>query len=110
MIKSISSNSPFIHVNGDDPHPYISSNAVSAGMLRYNPNTQNIEVYDGISWHALFRGHVSISLSTEADDLLRWVREHKKNVEQEEKLRNDHPAVKNAWEQYQTIKILRTGE
>lgn len=111
MIKSIASSSSFIQVSGGSTaSPYISPGATSAGMLRYNPNTQSIEVYDGVAWLALSNSYADISLSMEADSLLRWVRDHRIKIEEEEKLRNDHPAVKNAWEQYQVIKTLSQKE
>lgn len=92
--------------NGMPYAPYISPGAMSAGQMRYNPNTQNYEVYDGIAWHSVSNTITGISLSPEIEDLLVWLRQHKAEVEAEKKLRDLHPAVKNAWEQYQVVKTL----
>ena len=107
MIKSINSYSSAIMVTNGTPHtPYISPGAMSAGQLRYNTNTQNVEVYDGVAWQSISSTTTGISLSPEVEDLLVWLRQHKKEVEEEKRLRETHPAVKNAWEQYQVIKTL----
>lgn len=37
---------------------------------------------------------------------LMWIDQFRKEYEQEKKLREESPAVKNAWEQYQVIKTL----
>jgi hypothetical protein len=42
--------------------------------------------------------------------LLNWLSAFKYEHEQELKLREEIPAVKNAWEQYQVVKILAKKE
>ena len=107
MIKSINSYSSAIMVTNGTPHmPYISPGAMSAGQLRYNTNTQNVEVYDGVAWQSISSTTTGISLSPEVEDLLVWLRRHKAEVEAEKRLRETNQAVKNAWEQYQVIKTL----
>lgn len=111
MIKTVTSNCPEIVVVGGSPAgPYISTGAMSAGQLRYNPNTQNTEVYDGVNWQNINTGYVDIRLSPETQDLLNWLRKHRLEVEQDEAVRKDHPAVKKAWEQYQVVKTLAKKE
>lgn len=109
MIRGINSYSSAIMVTNGTPYvPYISPGAVGAGMLRYNSNTQNIEISDGVSWQSMSSTTAGISLTPEVEDLLVWLRQHKKEVEEEKRLRESNQAVKNAWEQYQVIKTLST--
>ena len=98
MIKSIHSSSPFLTVSGGNPgSTYIGnySNAPGVGNMRYNPNNQNIEVYDGSTWIILSAHHTNINLSDEAVSLLEWARK-KRNKELElERLAQTSPAIKD---------------
>ena len=51
---------------------------------------------------------LSVTMSPTYADLLNWLSAFK--YEQELKLREEIPAVKNAWEQYQVVKILAKKE
>jgi hypothetical protein len=48
------------------------SSSLGAGNLRFNTNTQNIEVSDGQNWIAMSSQHASVGLSPIADDILDW--------------------------------------
>ena len=58
MIKHITSNSDNLLSSSYSP-PYINNNGQSAGQIRFNTMTQNMEVYDGVSWIS-FSQNVSI--------------------------------------------------
>ena len=116
MIKSIHSNSPFITVSGGNPgSTYIgnySNNAPGVGNMRYNPNSQNIEVYDGSTWIILSAHHANINLSDEAVSLLEWARK-KRNEELElERLAQTSPAIKDLItqieEKEEQIRVVQT--
>ena len=53
---------------------------------------------------------LSVTMSPTYADLLNWLSAFKYEHEQELKLREEIPAVKNAWEQYQVVKILAKKE
>ena len=76
MIKSIHSSNPFLTISGGNPgSTYIGNfNGTGVGNMRYNPNSQNIEVYDGSTWIILSSQHSTINLSDEAVTLLQWAR------------------------------------
>ena len=103
MIKSIYSNSPFITVSGGNPgSTYIgnySNNAPGVGNMRYNPNSQNIEVYDGSTWIILSAHHANINLSDETVSLLQWAK--KKMLEEAERneLAKTNPAINDLMKQ-----------
>jgi hypothetical protein len=103
MIKSIHSSSPFITVSGGNPgSTYIgnySNNAPGVGNMRYNPNSQNIEVYDGNTWIILSAHHANINLSDETVSLLQWAK--KKMLEEAERneLAKTNPAINDLMKQ-----------
>ena len=99
MIKSINSSSPFLTVSGGNPgSTYIgnySTNAPGVGNMRYNPNNQNIEVYDGSTWIILSAHHANINLNTEAVSLLEWARKKRDEELERERLAKTNPAIKD---------------
>jgi hypothetical protein len=98
MIKSLSTNSPFIIVSGGNPgSTYIGnySNMPGVGNMRYNPNSQNIEVFDGNTWVILSSQHSSINLSSDAVSLLEWAREKRDEEFERELLAKTNPAIKD---------------
>jgi hypothetical protein len=96
MIKGISQGGRYITVTGGNPsNPYISPGSQSAGMMRYNTNMNNVEVYDGHSWKEI-ESYAGISLTSEAEALLDWARRKRDEEFQIQLLAKDHPAVKIA--------------
>jgi len=100
MIKNISVGGKYIIVSGLHPETYINtySNAHGVGNMRYNTTLQNIEVWDGNTWIMLKTSSASIGLSHEAEDLLDWAKEKRRQKESMLPLSSDHPAVRIAKE------------
>jgi hypothetical protein len=101
MIKSLYSTSPFITVSGGTPqNTYIGhSNGPGVGNMRYNPNGNNIEVFDGSSWIMMYSNTASVDLSGEAVSLLEWARK-KRNEELElARLAETNPTIKDLMDQ-----------
>jgi hypothetical protein len=62
-------------VNGGMPATtYITSGSgyMNVGDLRFNTNTQNLEVYDGQIWRELNTSHASVGLTPDAEMALDW--------------------------------------
>lgn len=99
MIKGINSSSRYITVSGGSTsNPYISPGSVGAGMMRYNPNMNCIEVNDGNMWKSIESTYASIELTPDAESLLQWAREQRdKQWAREQRIR-DNPALKKAYE------------
>jgi hypothetical protein len=76
--------------------PYISPGSQSAGILRYNTNLKNIEVYDGVSWLTLSGGHTQISLDGPTQEAVQWVRRRMEQEKRLEELARQYPAVADA--------------
>ena len=102
MIKGITSSSQYITVSGGNAMmPYISPGAQGAGQMRYNTASNNMEVWDGVTWKELGTSYASVDLNYEAQELLRWAREARnKELERESRIKSN-PALKKAYEAIQ---------
>jgi hypothetical protein len=75
MIKGINSSSRYITVSGGSPsNTYISPGSVGAGMIRWNPNMNCMEVNDGNMWKTIDMSYASVELTSDAESLLEWAR------------------------------------
>ena len=115
MIKSIQTNGPFLTVSGGVPaNTYISnySNAPGIGNMRYNPNSQNIEVFDGTNWVIIQANHAYVSLTSDAVSLLEWARKKRDEELEMERLAESSPVIKDlinqVKEKQEQIKVVQT--
>lgn len=100
MIKGINSSGRYVNVTGGMPtNMYIGSNGGSgAGMIRYNTNTNNLEVNDGSVWRELSMPYATVDLNPDAESLLDWARrERDKQFERQRRI-NENPALRKAYE------------
>lgn len=106
MIKGITSNSQWLIVSGGTPTtPYFSPGAQGAGQMRYNTNSNNMEVWDGVTWKEISMAYTSVDLNYEAQELLKWARDTRsKELARESRIRSN-PALRKAYEA-----ILRAEE
>jgi hypothetical protein len=103
-------------VSGGNPgSTYIgnySTNAPGVGNMRYNPNSQNIEVYDGSTWIILSAHHTNINLSDDAVSLLEWARKKRDEDLERERLAQTNPVIKDLVNQIkdkeEQIKVVQT--
>jgi len=97
MIKGITPGIGLTISGSTSMEPYISPGAQSAGILRYNSSSRNIEVYDGGIWLTLSGGHSHISLDSPTQEAVQWVRCQMEKEKRLEELAKQHPAVADAW-------------
>jgi hypothetical protein len=99
MIKGISPQGKYMYVHGGNASSaYISPGAIGAGMIRWNSNTNCLEVNDGNMWKTLDMGYATVGLSLEAESLLDWAKTKMQEEQEMKKLAEDHPAVAMALE------------
>jgi hypothetical protein len=111
MINSIVPGDTYISVNGGlSSNPYISPGASGAGMMRYNPNMNQIEVNDGLSWITLASTCASIGLTPEAARILDWAKEKMAEEKKLDELCKKYPGMARARENFETIKRLVQSE
>lgn len=105
MIKTLTGGK-YIQVTGGSMHPYISPGSQSAGMIRYNVNSNNLEVYDGVAWKELAGGYTSVELTAEAQELLDYVREKKQKEKRLDELMEKHPGLRDLHDRFEVMLAL----
>ncbi len=114
MIKSINCNGPFLTVSGGIPaNTYIShGSGPGVGNMRYNPNSQNMEVFDGTNWVIIQANHAYVSLCSDAISLLEWARKKRDEELEMERLAESSPVIKDlinqVKEKQEQIKVVQT--
>ena len=99
MIKGINSSGRYITVNGGTASdPYISPGAAGAGMVRWNPNMNCMEVNDGMSWKSFSTSYATVELTPEAESLFEWARKERSKQQLREQAVANNPALKKAYE------------
>ena len=68
------------------------------GNMRYNPSSNNIEVFDGMNWQLLQTSYASIELDSETRGLLEWARARRAREQEMERMVRDYPALADAKE------------
>jgi hypothetical protein len=106
MIKQINSDPQWIQVQqGYHGVPPISPGAQSAGLLRYNSNTNNIEVYNGMAWYGIDT-NVGIDLSPSAKETLTWAYNKMQEERRLKDLMSRHPGLKDSHDKFEMMKVL----
>lgn len=99
MIKGINSSGRYVTVTGGtSSDPYISPGSAGAGMLRWNPNMNNMEVNDGNSWKTLSMNYATVELTPEAESLLEWARKERDKHRTREDAVRRNPALQKAYD------------
>jgi hypothetical protein len=86
---------------------------MSVGQLQFNTHSQQLEVYNGISWQQLNQGTYYVGLNPRAEDILDWAdkkmheeREARAMAEQYPAVADAMGAVREAEQQLKTIVAL----
>jgi len=81
-----------------------------AGQVRYNPGSQNMEIFDGNGWQMVGSSVASVGLTAEAEAIIDWARE-KRNEELDlmERMKK-HPGLRSAYEQFKIMDALTLEE
>ena len=108
MIKSLYSSGPFLWVTGGTPGtPYVNpTGGTGVGNMRYNPNSQNIEIYDGHNWTIMSSHSANVGLDSEAVSLLEWAREKRNEEAKIKALADKHPGIKDLKEKLDIMMAL----
>lgn len=107
MIRNIHTNENYlvIHKGWNSAQHQFSPGAQSAGLLRYNYNSNDVEVYNGMSWHTL-GGDTSINLSKETVQVLQWAENKMREEDKLQLLMDRHPGLKDLHDKYELMKAL----
>ena len=66
------------------------------GQLRYNGNSQNMEVYDGNSWISMSTSYPQIELGGDVQSVVNWARTKMAEESRVRELAAKHPSVADA--------------
>lgn len=112
MIKNISGGQYIDVMSGNSSYPYVNMSNPSAGMMRYNGNNQNLEVYDGSSWMTISGNSSMVDLNNDAKELLAWARIKRAEETERDRLAKSNPAIKDLMKQIsdkeEQIKMVMT--
>ena len=75
------------------------SDQYGAGMVRYNPNSNCLEITDGFNWYQ-YRPGATIDLSLDAQNALAWAYAKMQEEEQLEQLMKKHPGLRDLHERF----------
>jgi len=76
--------------------PYIDMTRASAGMVRYNGSSSNLEIYDGSGWITIASSCPIVELSGEVQSIIDWVRQKRAEETEWEKLASTNPTLQDA--------------
>lgn len=110
MIKNINGSRYITVSNSSSSDPYISPGAVGAGMIRWNPNMNCMEVNDGNMWKQFTTSYPTIGLTPEAESILDWARQKQVEEQQLDELCKKYPGLERARNNFETFKRLVIAE
>lgn len=104
MINNLTVSSPHLTTSAYNT-AYVNNTGQSAGQLRFNTGTQQVEAYDGVAWITISQ-NISIGLGITAEESFIWIQ---KKMAEERELKakmEKYPALKHAHEQFKIIEAL----
>ncbi len=105
MINSFTQASKYVTAYmGSNNDPYFSMSAPSSGMLRFNGDLRQMEVYDGMSWRTMNGTSASVSLNPDAEKAIDWVLKQMAQEKEWYELASTNEAVRIALEQLEQAK------
>ncbi len=106
MLKTVSGAGRYVMVNGGYPATtYINTGSgyMNVGDVRFNTNSQTLEVYDGNRWLEINTSHASVGLTPEAEIALDWATKKRNEELALEQKAKDNPAIADLLKQRNTI-------
>lgn len=106
MIKNITTDSAWIQQqNSYHSVPPMNPGAQSAGILRWNTNTNTIEVYNGMTWYNIDT-NVKLDLSDNAKQALSWAYDKMGEENRLKELMARHPGLKDLHDKFEMMLVL----
>ena len=97
MIGNIGQTGKYVAVTGSVSSNYVNNTGLmSVGQLQFNTHSQQLEVYNGISWQRLNLGQCYVGLNPDAEDAIDWVRKRMAEEKEARAMAEQYPAVADA--------------
>lgn len=97
---------------GAMPYINMSSQQPMIGAMSFDANSQNMKVYDGMSWQTLGGGNATVNLNANAISILKWAEKKMREEMERDLLAVSNPAVKDLIKQIEEkedqIKVIQT--
>lgn len=84
--------------------PYINGSNLSSGQMRYNPSTQNFEVYDGSMWHSIMPAYANVDLPDWIKATLDWAHQRMMDDQKMDYLCEKYPGLEKARDNFEMFK------
>jgi hypothetical protein len=120
MIKTVNGTGRYVMVNGGYPATtYINTGSgyMNVGDVRFNTNTQTLEVYDGNRWLEINTSHASVGLTPDAELAIDWAKQKLNEELALERKAKNNPAIadllnkkKEIEDQIKMVEILTREE
>lgn len=110
MIRTISAGAGLQLSNAYTSYPYISPGSSGAGIIRWNSNTNCMEINDGSVWKQVDMPTPHIEFDQEVKSILAWARTKKDEDLVIQDLIKKNPAVKDTYEKFQIMLALAKKE
>ncbi len=98
MIKNLTGGFGITISGSMNSDPYISPGSVGAGMLRWNPNMNCMEVNDGNTWKQLTWNFPTIELDSNTKAIVMWAQKKMQEDTIRQQRIKDNPALQKAYE------------
>ena len=109
MIKNLLAGGHIIVNGGYHNYPYISP-ANGSGMVRWNANSNQLEVNDGAVWRPLSAIDTTIGLSPDAESAINWAIQRQREEADLEARMQRHPGLRETWEKFKVMDALTREE
>jgi len=93
MIRSIAAGPGLAVAGGTVTYPYVNMNNASAGLVRYNGNSSNFEVYDGSTWMTMYSSAATVTLDYDVQNILNWAKDKMTEDLRLKELAQKHPGI-----------------
>ena len=106
MIRTLNGGPGLAVANAGGNYPYVNMNNASAGMVRYNGNSQNLEIYDGSSWMAMYSSAANVTLDYDVQTILNWARQKMQEDQRLQELSKKHPGIEDLRQKLEVMVAL----
>lgn len=103
-MNKINSISRHLIVENDLPsRPFVDNSDAFGGLLRWNSQLNQQEVYNGSEWVRFDHETATIDLDYEAHSLLEWAKEKREEEQKLSEMMEQYPALKKAKENFDVV-------
>lgn len=96
---------PGITVNNNSLRPYVSPTAKHGGVVHFNSQTLELEIYDGSNWNPI-RYSYQVEVDMNVKEVVQWAREKMNEDQRLKELVKTHPGLQEAYEKFEIMKAL----